>query len=76
MEEKPLYKPSLQTFAGPQEYSQPNSSLVISPLLAILTPWSWQLIAYARQINRDGQHSFSDTAGEQVLDFVNQPHSG
>lgn len=59
MEEKPPYQPTAMTFPPPQEFVQNKSSFVQSPLLAILTPWSWQLIAYARQINgTGGQHSF------------------
>ena len=54
MEEKPPKKPGVRGFAGPQEYQQPASSQG-----AILTPWSLQLIAYARQINAEGQHSFA-----------------
>jgi hypothetical protein len=58
MEEKPPYKPSPQTFPQPQEFVQPRSS-VQSPLTAILTPWSYQLVAYARQLNHQGHSSFA-----------------
>ncbi len=53
MSDKPPLKPRVQKFAAPQEYQQPASSA------AILAPWSLQLIAHARQVNADGQHSFA-----------------
>jgi hypothetical protein len=56
MEEKPPYKPGVQIYADPPEHQQPASSFGQG---AILIPWSLQLIAYARQINAEGQHSFA-----------------
>jgi hypothetical protein len=56
MDDKPPDKPSVLKFAAPQEHQQPASSFAPG---AILTPWSLQLIAYARQINAEGQHSFA-----------------
>jgi hypothetical protein len=56
MGDKPPDKPSAKKFAAPQEYQQPASSFAPG---AILTPWSLQLIAYARQVNAEGQYSFA-----------------
>jgi hypothetical protein len=69
MEEKPPYKPGVQTFAGPQEYQQPASSFVQG---AILTPWSLQLIAYARQINAEGQHSFAVVLAHAACEWATE----
>ena len=56
MDDKPPPKPRVQQFAAPPEYQQTTSSFAPG---AILTPWSLQLIAYARQINAEGQFSFA-----------------
>jgi hypothetical protein len=56
MGDEPPHKHSVQKFAGPQEYQRPAPS---SAPGANLTPWSLQLIAYARQINAEGQYSFA-----------------
>ena len=56
MGDEPPRKPSVQKFAAPQEYQRPAPS---SAPGANLTPWSLQLIAYARQINAEGQYSFA-----------------
>jgi len=56
MDDKPPHTPSVQKCAAPQEHQQPASSFAPG---AILTPWSLQLIAYARQINAEGQYSFA-----------------
>jgi hypothetical protein len=56
MDDKLPYKPGVQKFAAPKEHRQPVSSFAPG---AILTPWSLQLIAYARQTNAEGQHSFA-----------------
>jgi hypothetical protein len=56
MGDKPPNKPSVEEFAAPQEYQQATSSFAPG---AILTSWSLQLIAYARQINAEGQYSFA-----------------
>ena len=55
MEDEPPTKPSVQKFPAPQKFQQPTSAFAPG---AMLTPWSLQLIAYARQINAEGQHSF------------------
>lgn len=67
MEDKPPYKPGAQTFAGPEEYQQPASLQG-----AILTPWSLQLIAYARQINAEGQHSFAVVLAHAACEWATE----
>jgi hypothetical protein len=71
MEEKPPYKPSAQVFAQPQEYVQPRSS-VQSPLAAILTPWSYQLVAYARQLNHQGHSSFAVVLAHAATEWATE----
>jgi hypothetical protein len=72
MEEKPPYRPSLQTFPPPQEFVQNKPSFVQSPLLAILTPWSLQLIAYARQIDGAAQHSFAVVLAHAACEWATE----
>jgi len=71
MEEKPPYKPSQQTYSPPQEYWNVQSH-VYSPLLAILTPWSRQLIAFARQINDQGQHQFAVVLAHAACEWATE----
>lgn len=54
----PRTKPGKLTFPPPQEYVKNPSSFVQSPLLAILTPSSLQLIAYGRKMNQTTDLSF------------------
>jgi hypothetical protein len=71
MEEKPPYKPTAMTFPPPQEFVQ-IKPLVHSPLVSILTPWSLQLIAYARQIQREGQHSFAVVLAHAACEWATE----
>lgn len=71
MEEKPPYKSSQQAYPAPQEHVDVKSH-VYSPLLTILTPWSLQLIAYARQINTQGQHQFEVVLAHAACEWATE----
>jgi hypothetical protein len=71
MEEKPPYKPNAMTFPSPQEFVQAKP-LLQSPLVTILTPWSLQLIAYARQIQSAGQNPFAIVLGHAACEWATE----
>ena len=59
MHDPPLQNNTATTFAGPQQPPDVNSSFVVQMPLTLMTPWSQQLLAKARELVTLGQHQFA-----------------
>ncbi len=55
----PLQNNTVTIFAGPQQLPDVNSSFVVQMPLTLMTPWSQQLLAKARELVTLGQHQFA-----------------
>jgi hypothetical protein len=59
-------------YVPPQQFPQVNSSYVTGPPLALLTPWSLQLIARARELSDGGQNAFAIVLAHAACEWATE----
>jgi hypothetical protein len=60
------------SYAAPQQLPQIDSSFVTGPPLALLTPWSLQLIARAGELAGQGQHQFAIVLAHAACEWATE----
>jgi hypothetical protein len=68
----PFQNNDATTYVASQQVPQINSSFVTTPPLALLTPWSLQLVARAGELAGQGQHRFAIVLAHAACDWATQ----